>query len=147
MGALLHNGHGRYGEALADAREACAREEVVAFGRGLVELIEAGVRAGRLDEATVALDRLSVRTQAAGTEWARGTEARCRGLVNDDESAYSARQRSGSNGVDPQWSPNEELETSRTASSSLGRYDRISTPVGSDRRWTGSCRSRRIRKK
>jgi DNA-binding CsgD family transcriptional regulator len=61
---------------------------VVAFGRGLVELIEAGVRAGRLDEATVALDRLSVRTQAAGSEWARGTEARCRGLVGDDESAY-----------------------------------------------------------
>ena len=88
MSALLHNGHGRYGEALADAREACEREEVVAFGRGLVELIEAGVRAGRLDEATVALDRLSVRTQAAGSEWARGTEARCRGLVSDDESAY-----------------------------------------------------------
>ena len=85
---MLHNGHGRYGEALADAREACEREEVVAFGRGLVELIEAGVRAGRLDEATVALDRLSVRTQAAGSEWARGTEARCRGLVSDDESAY-----------------------------------------------------------
>ena len=88
MTALLHNGHGRYGEALADAREACEREEVVAFGRGLVELIEAGVRAGRLDEATAALDRLSERTQAAGTEWARGTEARCRGLVSDDESAY-----------------------------------------------------------
>jgi DNA-binding CsgD family transcriptional regulator/tetratricopeptide (TPR) repeat protein len=88
MAALLHNGHGRYREALAYAREACEREEVIAFGRGLVELIEAGVRAGRLDEATVALDRLSVRTQAAGSEWARGTEARCRALVSDDESAY-----------------------------------------------------------
>jgi DNA-binding CsgD family transcriptional regulator len=88
MGALLHNGHGRYGEALADARDACEREELVAFGRGLVELIEAGVRAGRPDEAGAALDRLSERTQASGTEWARGTEARCRGLVSDDESAY-----------------------------------------------------------
>jgi DNA-binding CsgD family transcriptional regulator len=88
MSALLHNGHGRYGEALADAREACEREEVVAFGRGLVELVEAGVRAGRPDEAAAALDRLSERTQASGTEWALGTEARCRALVTDDESLY-----------------------------------------------------------
>jgi DNA-binding CsgD family transcriptional regulator len=88
MRAMAHNSHGRYDEALADARGACEREDVLQFGRGLVELIEAGVRAGRLDEATVALDRLSVRTQAAGSEWALGTEARCRGLVSGDESAY-----------------------------------------------------------
>ena len=45
--ALLHNGHGRYGEALAAARQACEHEDVMAYGWALVELIEAGVRARR----------------------------------------------------------------------------------------------------
>ena len=86
--ALLHNGHGRYGEALADARRACEYEDVLAYGWALVELVEAGVRGGRPDEAAAALERLSERTQASGTEWALGVEARCRALVSDDESLY-----------------------------------------------------------
>ena len=86
--ALLHNGHGRYGEALAAARQACEHEDVMAYGWALVELIEAGVRSGRPDEAAAALERLSERTQASGTEWALGIEARCRALVSDDEAAY-----------------------------------------------------------
>ncbi|HET6547888.1 MAG TPA: AAA family ATPase [Solirubrobacter sp.] len=86
--ALRDNGRGRYGEALAAARQACEREDVMAYGWALVELIEAGVRVDRRDEAAAALDRLRERTQASGTEWALGTEARCRGLVADDESGY-----------------------------------------------------------
>jgi DNA-binding CsgD family transcriptional regulator len=86
--ALLHNGHGRYGEALAAARKACEHEDVMAYGRALVELIEAGVRGGRPDEAATALDRLSERTRASGTQWALGIEARCRALLSDDESLY-----------------------------------------------------------
>ena len=86
--ALLHNGHGRYGEALAAARQACEHEDVMAYGWALVELIEAGVRGGRPDEAAAALERLSERTQASGTEWALGIEARCRALLSDDESLY-----------------------------------------------------------
>ena len=86
--ALLHNGHGRYDEALAAARQACEHEDVMAYGRALVELIEAGVRAGRPDEAAAALERLSERTRASGTEWALGIEARCRALLSDDESLY-----------------------------------------------------------
>jgi DNA-binding CsgD family transcriptional regulator len=86
--ALLHNGHGHYGKALADARQACEHEDVMAYGWALVELIEAAVRDGRPDEAAAALLRLSERTQASGTEWALGIEARCRGLLNDDESLY-----------------------------------------------------------
>jgi DNA-binding CsgD family transcriptional regulator len=86
--AMLHNTHGRHDEALANATEACEHEDVMAFGWALVELIEAAVRTERPDEATAALERLSQRTQAAGTEWALGIEARCRGLVNDDESRY-----------------------------------------------------------
>ena len=86
--ALRHNGHGRYGQALAAARQACEHEDVMVYGRALVELIEAGVRSGRQDEAAAALDRLRERTQASGTEWALGMEARCRGLLSDDESCY-----------------------------------------------------------
>jgi ATP/maltotriose-dependent transcriptional regulator MalT len=86
--ALLYNSQGHYGEALAAARRACEYEDVIAYGWALVELIEAGVRGGRPEEAAAALDRLSVRTRASGTEWALGTEARCRALLSDDESLY-----------------------------------------------------------
>jgi DNA-binding CsgD family transcriptional regulator len=86
--AVLHNSHGRYAEALVDARQACDHEHIVIYGRALVELIEAAVRAGQPAEAAAALERLSERTQASGTEWALGTEARCRGLLSDDESRY-----------------------------------------------------------
>jgi DNA-binding CsgD family transcriptional regulator len=86
--ALLHNGHGDYGEALVAARHACEHEDVMAYGWALVELIEAGVRGGRPDEAATALDRLSERTRASGTQWALGIQARCRGLLSDDEALY-----------------------------------------------------------
>ena len=86
--ALLHNGHGRYGDALAAAQRACEHEDVIFYGWALVELIEAGVRSGRSDEATAALDRLSERTQAAGTEWALGIEARSRALLSGAEPLY-----------------------------------------------------------
>jgi DNA-binding CsgD family transcriptional regulator len=86
--ALLHNAGGRYGEALAAAREACEHEDVMAYGWALSELVEAAVRSGRADEAAAALARLRERTQAAGTAWALGIEARCAALVADDEDRY-----------------------------------------------------------
>jgi DNA-binding CsgD family transcriptional regulator len=86
--ALLHNSHGHHREALADARQACEHEDIVVYGRALVELIEVGVRAGRPDEAAAALEHLSERTQASGTEWALGIEARCRALLSNDEALY-----------------------------------------------------------
>jgi DNA-binding CsgD family transcriptional regulator len=85
--ALLHNGHGHYGEALAAARQACEHEDVMAYGWALVELIEAGVRVGRPDEAAAALERLSERTQASGTDWALGIEAVSRALLSDGQDA------------------------------------------------------------
>jgi len=45
---------------------------VLAHGWALVELIEAGVRSGRFEEAAAALERLSACTQASGTNWAPG---------------------------------------------------------------------------
>ena len=88
MTALRHNGHARYGEALAAARQACEHEDVIAYGWALVELIEAGVRSDRRNEAAAALEPLAERTQASGTEWALGIQARCRALLSDDESLY-----------------------------------------------------------
>src|SRR6185503_9734520 len=88
LSAFMHNGHSHYEKALAAARQACEHDEVIAYSGGLVELVEAGVRVGKLDEAAEALDRLSERTRACGTQWALGVEARCRGLLHDDEVSY-----------------------------------------------------------
>jgi DNA-binding CsgD family transcriptional regulator len=87
MTALLENGNGRYGEALAAAQRACEHEDLIAYGWALVELIEAGVRVGRREDAATALDCLSRRTQTSGTEWALGIEARSRALLSDGRDA------------------------------------------------------------
>jgi DNA-binding CsgD family transcriptional regulator len=88
LAALVHNSYGQYGKALAAARQACEHEDVMMYGWALVELVEAAVRDGQPDEAATALDRLSERTQASGTEWALGVEARSRALFSDDETCY-----------------------------------------------------------
>jgi DNA-binding CsgD family transcriptional regulator len=85
--ALLYNGQGRYAEALAAAQRACDYEDVGPFAWALVEQIEAGVRSGATDAASAALDRLSVRTQASGTDWALGIEAGSRALLSDGPDA------------------------------------------------------------
>lgn len=104
LGALssrVHNGYGQYEKALVDARKACEREDTTSHGWALAECIEAAVRVGSMDEASAALDRLGERARACGTEWALGVEARCRGLLRDDEDVYResiarlARSRAG----------------------------------------------------
>jgi DNA-binding CsgD family transcriptional regulator len=86
--ALLNNGQGQYGKALAAARHASEYVDLIGYGWALRELVEAGTRVGQRDEATDALERLAERTQASGTEWALGVEACGRGLLTDDESCY-----------------------------------------------------------
>jgi DNA-binding CsgD family transcriptional regulator len=81
--ALLYNGRGRYAEALAVAQQGFEQDDVALFAWTLVELIEAGVRSGATDAASAALDRLSARTQASGTDWALGIEAGSRALLSD----------------------------------------------------------------
>jgi DNA-binding CsgD family transcriptional regulator len=86
--ALMANGYGQYDKALAAARTGCEYDEVMAYNGSLVELVEAAVRSGETKEAAIAYERLCERTQAAGTAWALGVEARARGLLHDDEDAY-----------------------------------------------------------
>jgi DNA-binding CsgD family transcriptional regulator len=81
--ALLYNGCGRYGEAFEAAQRGCEEDDIGLCGWSLVELIEAGVRSGATDAASAALDRLTERTQASGTDWALGIEAGSRALLSD----------------------------------------------------------------
>ena len=79
--ALLYNGLGRYEAALAAAESGSSRDEPPVAGWSLSELVEAAVRCGQDELAYEALGRLSERTQAAGSEWALGIEARSRALL------------------------------------------------------------------
>ena len=86
--AVLHNGLGRYEEALAAAQQA-GEDTYASWWRdwGLVELIEAATRSGRPELAVDALGRLSQATAASGTDWALGLEARSRALLTEGEAA------------------------------------------------------------
>ena len=84
--AVLYNGLGRYDEALSPAQRACAQGELSLYALALVELIEAAVRSKSPRLAATALERLSARTRASGTEWALGLEARSRALLTDGPS-------------------------------------------------------------
>jgi DNA-binding CsgD family transcriptional regulator len=89
--AVLCNGLGLYDEALAAARGACADPaEMVAHNWGMIELVESAARTGRTDLAAAALDRLTGKARACGTDWALGLEARSRALLSDGDIAESA---------------------------------------------------------
>ncbi|MGW0085651.1 AAA family ATPase [Streptomyces sp. NPDC003393] len=85
--ALLNNGLGRYDTALAAAQRAGAYEDLGFFGWALAELVEAAVRGGRPEAAASALDALTERTAASGTEWALGVGACSRALLSDGKAA------------------------------------------------------------
>ena len=85
--ALLYNGLGRHADALAAARQGCEHDDVGLYAWSLVELIEAGARADAPEAAAEALDRLSERTGAVGTDWALGIEAASRAQLSDGSGA------------------------------------------------------------
>jgi DNA-binding CsgD family transcriptional regulator len=85
--AVLSNGLGHYEDALAAAVSASEHREIVAENWGLSELVEPATRCGRPDLGAVALDRLATKAQAAGTDWARGIEARARALLAEGADA------------------------------------------------------------
>jgi len=88
--AILQNGLGEYETALAAARRAVEPDDFNVSTWALPELVEAGVRAGQVEVAADAFERLAQRTRAADTPLARGIEARSRALLADDAAAEGA---------------------------------------------------------
>jgi DNA-binding CsgD family transcriptional regulator len=103
--AVLYNGLGHYQAALDPAQSASVRDELMYSVWSLPELVEAAARCGQAEVAADALARLRERTQAAGTELARGIEARSRALLSEGEPAErlyrEAIQRLGSTRIRP----------------------------------------------
>jgi DNA-binding CsgD family transcriptional regulator len=81
--AVLYNGLGRYEAALGPAESASDKDELLASVWSLPELVEAAARCGQADLASGAIERLSERTRAAGTDLALGIEAMSKALVSD----------------------------------------------------------------
>ena len=85
--AVLENGVGHRGAALAAARQAIQHDRPGLAAWVLPELVEAAVRNGEPPLARVALKQLCEGTRASGTEYALGIEARASALLADDEVA------------------------------------------------------------
>ncbi|WP_124280033.1 LuxR family transcriptional regulator [Streptomyces sp. ADI93-02] len=86
--AVLYNGLGKYEQALEAARRASSHpHDLVAANWGLTEVVEAAVRSGNHDAAHTALEQLTRTTDAAGTHWALGTQARSRALLSEGDVA------------------------------------------------------------
>ena len=86
--AVLCNGLGQYEEAVTASQTAAKHQEQ--FGAphwALAELVEAGTRSGAYGLASEALEQLSETTQASGTDWALGAEARSRALLSEADAA------------------------------------------------------------
>ncbi len=85
--AILYNGLGKYELAADAARKATAVDDVGTTSWALYELVESAARSDQGQVASSALDRLSKRAYASGTDWAKGIEARSRALLADGPAA------------------------------------------------------------
>jgi DNA-binding CsgD family transcriptional regulator len=81
--AVLEVGLGRYEAALTAARAACDEAGLFVLTPALPELIEAAVRAGERQAGVAAVARLAERAGGSATNWALGTLARSRALLED----------------------------------------------------------------
>jgi ATP/maltotriose-dependent transcriptional regulator MalT len=88
--SILGNGLGRFADALSAAQQASQDTPALFVAMwALPELIEAAVRTGNPGIAHDAIDRLVEATQAGGTDFGLGLEARSRALVSEGETAES----------------------------------------------------------
>jgi DNA-binding CsgD family transcriptional regulator len=87
---VLNNGLGEYEAALAAVADAERFPEEGPVTWALTELIEAAVRCGRPERGEPALKLVMETTQAAGTDWGLGIEARCRALLSEGETAEAS---------------------------------------------------------
>jgi DNA-binding CsgD family transcriptional regulator len=94
LGGLLYNALGKYELALDAAHpigEAPGEFGTATWG-ALVETVEAAMRCGQSEHGRQALHRLTSMTQASGTNWALGLEARSRALLSTGPTADSEYQ-------------------------------------------------------
>jgi DNA-binding CsgD family transcriptional regulator len=86
--AIVHNGLGHYGEALAAAQQASEDSYALHISMwALPELVEAAAHSGNTPLATGAADRLDEFTRAGATDFGLGIQARSRALVSDERTA------------------------------------------------------------
>jgi DNA-binding CsgD family transcriptional regulator len=86
--AILYNGLGRYGEAREAAWQASQDTPGLYISMWVLpELIEAAARSGNTELAGEVLKRLAETTQASGTDFGLGIEARSRALLAEGEVA------------------------------------------------------------
>ena len=124
--ALLDNGLGRYQDAMEAATQAAEHrdEPIAARSWALIELVEAAAHCGRTEAGQDALRRLSAITQACGTDWALGVEARSRALLAEPEAAERRLSRS-----DRSPRPHTDARGSRPCSARLWRMAATATPA------------------
>jgi DNA-binding CsgD family transcriptional regulator len=98
--ALLHNGLGRYSEAMRAAQQALYYQEYPDLhypgiaNWAAAELVEASARSGMTETAAATYRWIAEMTSASGTNWALGVEARSRALVTEGNGAESLYQDS-----------------------------------------------------
>ncbi|GAA2419057.1 ATP-binding protein [Nonomuraea africana] len=88
VAAVLYNGLGRYGEALAAAVASSESSSDLFIALwSLPELVEAATRTGAVEVAEAALARLAESTSAGSTDVGLGLEARSRALLSSGDTA------------------------------------------------------------
>ena len=98
--ALLHNGLGRYPEAMRAAQQALHYQEYPGMhypgiaNWAAAELVEASARSGMTGIATDSYRWIAEMTSASGTNWALGVEARSCALVTEGNAAEGLYQDS-----------------------------------------------------